>query len=87
MHKDFTADHLKDAVSYGDLRLSGTKPLDFNGEVVELYKSELELSDLTLYVDSMMEEAPADKLVELSLSQGKALYENHPLFKPDDVEG
>lgn len=91
MHKDFSADWLKDAVSYGDYKLSGTKPMNFTGEVVQLNsmgfddsgEDGLTLTQLTITVDAMMAEIPTGKLIEASDAQGKALYyNNHPVFKP-----
>jgi hypothetical protein len=75
MHKDFTADYLKDAVSYGDLRLSGTKPLDFNGEVVDVCVIDLKNDELVSLFESMNSENIVSKLSLLNTHQGRVLYD------------
>lgn len=70
------------AITYvnGTYTLTGERPKDFEGEVVDLSILELTNAQLTAYVDGLIAQESSGKLVIVSQTQGDWVRLNHTSF-------
>lgn len=73
-------------VDDGKFTVSRIPPKNFDGEVIDLSESDMTIEQFVVLVDQYRAETPTRRLLILPEPPIKWLHENHPAFKPKQIE-